>query len=316
VGEVMRHYVRKAPENALCDAPRILAHRLVRTCQMRPGARIAHWQNVIASLNQRDLMSNENPLLDAASNELTGWSDPLRRLRDALERDELRLFFQPIAAMSGSEPYLMAEILVRLIEEENLQLPPGEFLPVFEHYGMMPELDRWVVRNSLAALAASRTSGFRRLSINVSAQSLHDRSMHQYVAGRLDQVGLPARVLCFEVDENDVLTTPQVAARFATELRRLGCQIAIDGFGYRARSFAPLKTLHVDYLKIDGSITRNLLRSDGAVRKVQAIVRVCDAIGCGVIAECVEDVEVLERLRALGVGFAQGFGIARPGPLE
>jgi len=258
----------------------------------------------------------DDALLDAAAEALAGWGDPLQRLRDALERDELSLFFQPIMALRGAEPRHMAEILVRLNEEEHLQLPPGEFLPVFEHYGMMPELDRWVVRQSVAALIEGRTAGFRRLSINLSTQTLQDNGFHQFVARQLKRSGLPAESLCFEIVENDVLVRLDVAARVATELRRIGCRIAIDGFGYRARSFEPLKTMRVQYLKVDGRITRNLVRGDAALRKVQAIVRVCDAIGCGVIAECVEEAQTLERLRALGVGYAQGFGIARPAPLE
>ncbi|HEY5637092.1 MAG TPA: EAL domain-containing protein [Burkholderiales bacterium] len=254
-------------------------------------------------------------LLELAGNELAGWSDPVARLRQALDQDELRLFCQPIVALRPGEPYLMAEILVRLLEEEVAHLPPGDFLPVFEHFGMMPKLDRWVVAKACALLARNHTSGFRHLGINLASQTLRDAAMPNFIARTLEQFTVPPNALCFEIDERDVLGQPGPATAFAAQVRKLGCRVAIDAFGHRAVSFAPLKALQVDFLKVDGAITRNLLRGEVAQRKMQAIVRVGEAIGFGVIAEFVEDAEIIERLRALGVGYAQGFGIARPAPL-
>lgn len=254
-------------------------------------------------------------MLERAGRDLAGWADPVQRLRQALDRDELRLFCQPIVSLRADRPRYMAEVLVRLVEEEAAQLPPGEFLPVFAHYGMMPELDRWVVSRVARRLARNRTGGYRHFGINVASQSLSDSGMPEFVARTLEQHGVPANALCFEIDERDVLEQPAAAAAFGRSMRAHGCEVAIDGFGERAVSFAPLKSLQVDFLKVDGSITRNLLRSDIAMRKMQAIVRVGEAIGFDVIAEFVEDAEIVARLRTLGVGFAQGFGIARPGPI-
>jgi EAL domain-containing protein (putative c-di-GMP-specific phosphodiesterase class I) len=117
------------------------------------------------------------------------------------------------------------------------------------------------------------------------------------------------------VEESSVLARAESATQFAAAVKAEGCKVAIDGFGQRSVSFAPLKTLRVDYVKMDGSIVRNLLRSSIAEQKVKAVVRVGEAIGVGVIAECVEETDILVRLKTLNVGYAQGFGIARPAPI-
>jgi EAL domain-containing protein (putative c-di-GMP-specific phosphodiesterase class I) len=117
------------------------------------------------------------------------------------------------------------------------------------------------------------------------------------------------------VGESSILARAESAAQFAAAAKQVGCKVLIDGFGQRSVSFAPLKTLRADFVKVDGSIVRNVLRSPVAEQKLKAVVRVGEAIGVGVIAECVEEAKILARLIALGVGFAQGFGIARPAPI-
>jgi EAL domain-containing protein (putative c-di-GMP-specific phosphodiesterase class I) len=245
---------------------------------------------------------------------LTGWSDPLARLRSALEKNEFELYCQPIRALAGPPGYPIAEALVRLREEENALLPPGEFLPIFEHYRMMPQLDRWVVSSVVRSLRQG--SKLARFSINLAAQTLEDTTFPGHVATELKATGVPAASVLFELDELDLLAIPAAAARFAADAKKLGCGLMIDGFGRRSVSFAPLKTLRVDFIKVDGSITRKLLKSEGADAKMKAIVRVGEAIGVGVVAECVEEEPVLVRLKALGVGYAQGFGVYRPHPIE
>lgn len=257
----------------------------------------------------------DDQFLDRMDYELAGWSDPAARLRRALEKDELQLYIQPIVSLVEKR-FVMAEALVRLREEERMMLPPGEFLPAFEHHGMMPQLDRWVLGQVAHRLARGTAGGFRQISINVSWQTLADAEFPRDVGGALAGVGLRADALCFEIDESDVLQRLDVAAAFARQVRNLGCKVSIDGFGRRATSFAPLKALRVDYIKVDGSITRNVTRDEHAVRKLQAIVRVAEAIQVGVIAEFVEEAETLAKLRALHVGYAQGFGIARPAPID
>ncbi|HYD57196.1 MAG TPA: EAL domain-containing protein [Burkholderiales bacterium] len=253
-------------------------------------------------------------LLDELGNVLAGWDDPQARLRNALSKDELVLYCQPIRALQGPATHPIAEVLVRLREEESAMLPPGEFLPVFEHYGMMPELDRWVVRSVVKRLArGSKVPGF---SVNLSGQTLADAAFPKFVAGELMDARVPPKSLLFEVDESDLLAKPDVVRDFSTALRTIGVQTMADGFGRRAASFAPLKALVPRFIKVDGSITRRVLASETAARKLQAVVKVAEALGVEVIAECVEEQDILLRLKALGVGYVQGFGVYRPHPID
>jgi len=258
---------------------------------------------------------SESQFLDQMSQELTGWRDPFARLRQALDRDELQLYCQPILSLRPPGGFVMAEVLIRLREEEALMLPPGDFLPVFEHFGMMPELDRWVVSHVVRWLAAARPGSLRAFSVNVSVQTIGDPDFPAFVAAQLRSVKVAPAALTFEIEESSVLARTESAAQFAVAVKSLGCKVAIDGFGQRSVSFTPLKTLRVDYVKVDGSIVRNLLRSSVAEQKLKAVVRVGETIGVGVIAECVEETDILARLKALNVGYAQGFGIARPAPI-
>jgi len=258
---------------------------------------------------------SESQFLDQMSQELTGWRDPFARLRQALDRDELQLYCQPILSLRPPGGFVMAEVLIRLREEEALMLPPGDFLPVFEHFGMMPELDRWVVSHVVRWLAAARPGSLRAFSVNVSVQTIGDPDFPAFVAAQLRSVRVAPAALTFEIEESSVLARTESASQFAAALKSEGCKVAIDGFGQRSVSFTPLKTLRVDYVKVDASIVRNLLRSSVAEQKLKAVVRVGEAIGVGVIAECVEQTDILGRLKALNVGFAQGFGIARPAPI-
>ena len=256
----------------------------------------------------------EDKFLQRMDSELTGWADPLARLKQAIEKDEFSLYCQPILSLSQAGGYPMAEVLVRLREEESALLPPGDFLPVFEHYRMMPQLDRWVVRNTLRRLAAG--SRIPRFSVNVSGQTLEDVEFLRFVSGHLTLHKVAPELLLFEIDESDMLFRPDAATRFAAAFRSLGVRVALDGFGRRAVSFSVVKALDPAFVKVDGSITRKVLSSETARTKMNAVLRVSEALGFGVIAECVEDQNVLTRLKALGVGFAQGFGIYQPHPMD
>ncbi|HVB49730.1 MAG TPA: EAL domain-containing protein [Burkholderiales bacterium] len=256
--------------------------------------------------------SGEAQFLDEMDAQLAGWADPRARLYQALKQNELVLYGQLILNLQDMQ-FAMAEVLVRLREEEAALLPPGEFLPVFELYHMLPDLDRWVVTNVVTQLA--RGSRIARLGINVSSQSLEDPGFAKFIADTLITASVPSTSLMFEIAESDVLFRLEHAARFAAAVRAIGCAVTIDGFGSRAVSFAPLKTLRTDFLKVDGSIVRNILRSPIALSKLVAVLRVGKTIGTDVIAEFVEDQDVLMRLKALGVPYAQGFGIHEPCPL-
>jgi len=252
--------------------------------------------------------------LERMDSQLAGWADPVARLRQALLQNEFELYCQPILALFGSERYPMAEILIRMREEERALLPPGEFLPLFEHYGMMPQLDRWVVSRVVERLASG--SRVPRFTINVSGQTLQDPQFPIHVGIETRKAAVPPASLLFEIDESDVLGRLEAASRFANAMKAVGCGLLIDGFGRRAVSFAPLKVLRVDYLKVDGSIVRKLLTSDAARTKMNAMLRVAEALSIGLVAECVEEQDILARLKALNVSHAQGFGVYQPHPLD
>jgi EAL domain-containing protein (putative c-di-GMP-specific phosphodiesterase class I) len=256
----------------------------------------------------------DDKFLERADAELAGWSDPVTRLREALRNNEFELYCQPILALAARDEHPMAEVLVRMREEERALLPPGEFLPAFEHFGMMSQLDRWVVFHVVQRL--SRGSRIGRFTVNVSAQSLQDAEFLPYVQAATGKYGVSPACLAFEIDESDVLARLDPAVRFAAAARALGCGVLIDGFGRRAASFTPLKVLRVDFVKVDGSVVRKLVSSEVARTKMNAIQRFAETLRMGVVAECVEGPDVLAQLKALKVSHAQGFGIQPPRPID
>jgi EAL domain-containing protein (putative c-di-GMP-specific phosphodiesterase class I) len=267
---------------------------------------------MLAQQPQPKIASMDEEFLQRADTALTGWTNPAARLRQALEKDEFELYCQPMLALTGEAAgsFPMAEVLVRLREEETALLPPGDFLPAFEHHRMMPELDRWVVRHTVKRLLAS--SRIHRFTINLSIQTLADAEFPRFVSTQLGMLGVPAERLGFEIDEADSLAQPEATLRFAAAVRAFGAKVLLDGFGRRSVSFAAIKALGVNFVKVDGAITRKLAAAEAARSKMEAIRRVGESLGFGVVAECVEEQEILDRLKALGVGFAQGFGIHPP----
>ena len=255
-----------------------------------------------------------DPQLQKMDEELAGWDEPAQRLRQALEKDELALYCQPIAALEGAVRFPRAEVLIRLREEEKAMLPPGEFLPAFEHYGLMPDLDRWVVRRIVKHLV--RGSRIPRYAINLSTSTLEDPVFPKAVAASLAATRVPGKSLLFEISEADALNKIEATLQFSTAIRAAGCGTIVSGFGRRTATFLPLKTLRPDYVKVDGVIVRKLLTSPAAEAKLKAILRVGEVMGFQVIAEMVEEQDILLQLKAMGVGYAQGFGIQQPQPIE
>jgi EAL domain-containing protein (putative c-di-GMP-specific phosphodiesterase class I) len=265
-------------------------------------------------MSEKDKLGDTGQFIQKMDGQLLGWEHPAARLREALEYDHFRLYAQPIVALAPPEGIAIAEVLVRLREEETRMLPPGDFLPAFEHYGMMGELDRWVVRNALRRL--EQGGAVKRLSVNVSSQTIEEPGFAPFVAVQLRLASLDPSSLVIEIDENDALDRRPAAERFAAEMKGIGCQLLLDGFARRSVSFEPLKALLVDYVKVDGTVTRNILRSGSAAAKLRAILRVGQVTGVKVIAECVEEAEVLASLKLLKVDYAQGFGVRKPEPID
>jgi EAL domain-containing protein (putative c-di-GMP-specific phosphodiesterase class I) len=275
-------------------------------------------QGILFRPLQFDMPEKEQPgettlFIQRMDGQLLGWEEPAARLRAALDYDHFRLYAQKIVPLTVPEDAAFAEVLVRLREEETRTLPPGDFLPAFEHYGMMGELDRWVLRNALRALARGGGSG--RLSINVSGRSIEEPGFAAFVAVQLRLALLDPAALVFEIDENDAIDRREAAERFAAGMKGIGCGLLLDGFARRSVSFELLKALRADYVKVDGTIVRNIMRSASAAAKLKAILRVGEVTGVKVIAECVEEAKILASLKLLKAGYAQGFGVHKPEPI-
>ena len=241
--------------------------------------------------------------------------DPVTQLRQSLAQDAFALYCQPIGALGGLVmTYPVAEILVRLWEEENALLPPGEFLPVLEHYGLMPELDRWIVRRALRILGSGSRIG--RFSANLSAQTLADRAFPTFLADALIAEGVAGHGLLFEIEEADALAAPQCTARFAALTGSLGTGLVIDGFGSTEESFSLLDLPCMQLVKLHGSLTRRLLGDALPSPQFERVVRETSARGIRLIADWVEEPQAFGRLKRLGVAYAQGFGVYKPRPIE
>ncbi len=236
------------------------------------------------------------------------------RLYRALAEDRFRLYAQPVVALKehGAEVEY-SEVLLRLADDQAGLLLPSVLIPAAERYQQMRAVDRWVVRAALSHLAARGDA--MRYGINVSAQSLSDAGFLDFVLGQLDSASLPPGRICFEITETAAITDLKHVLRFMGAVRERGCRFALDDFGSGLASFGYLKTLSVDYLKIDGHFVKDISTDPFDDAVVRAIQGIAETLGLRTIAESVESEAVLERVRAIGIDFAQGYAVAEPRPL-
>ncbi|TLY63578.1 MAG: PAS domain S-box protein [Gammaproteobacteria bacterium] len=251
-----------------------------------------------------------------------GVSDRHREMRwvagvaRAVEENRLELFFQPIVPIGTASSPGFLELTVRLRDDDGALVPPSEFIPAAERYNVMSIIDRWVVQQAVELLKARRLREEPPplLAVNLSGTSLNEQAFVEFV---LQSVGDPAiaSALCFEITETAAVTSLASVTYFMRELKARGCKFSLDDFGTGLSSFMYLKTLPVDFLKIDGQFVSHI--ADDAVDRsmVEAIIKVGRALGIATIAECVEAEAVLAELKRIGVDFAQGHYLARPLPI-
>lgn len=259
-------------------------------------------------------------LQDADQSIMRRHSDVLvvQRVHDALAHDRFTLFCQPILPLgaNGGEPRF--ELLLRMVTEDGEILPPDKFLSAAERYQLLPQIDRWVLRNALAALksqaGALRGRGMR-FSINLSGPSIADEGFLQHLESSVRDSGLPPELLCFELTETAAISNLARADRLMQRMRTLGCTFALDDFGTGLSSLAYLKALPVSTLKIDGSFVRDAATNQRTESMVRAIAQLAHTMGMETVAEYVETDELRIRMAALGVDFGQGFAIGKPLPL-
>jgi len=242
----------------------------------------------------------------------------VHRVNRALGEDRFRLFFQKVLPLSPDEHEQYGEILVRMVDEQGKMVLPMAFIPAAERYQMMPAIDRWVLTATLEALRERRPAlgDVSVCAINLSGQSLCDDHFLASVVDILDASSIDPTHICFEITETAAIANLTRAMRFISVLKGMGCRFALDDFGSGLSSFMHLKHLPVDFLKIDGGFVRDMAKDPVDAAMVEAINRIGHVMGIRTIAEAVENNAILERLRALGVNYAQGTIIARPEPFE
>ncbi len=241
------------------------------------------------------------------------------RVTRAVDDGRLELYSQPIIATRPDSPRLppFHELLVRLRDDDGELILPGEFIPAAERYNIVSAIDRWVLEHAVARLREFLAAGLEPplLALNLSGISICERSFLDHVLAQLEDP-LIGRNLCFEISETAVITSLSQAVFFMQEVKKRGCRFSLDDFGTGMSSFHYLKSLPVDFLKIDGQFVGNLGTDPVDRSMVEAITKVAGALGIATIAERVETAEALEQLTQLGVDFAQGFQVARPEPLR
>ncbi len=243
----------------------------------------------------------------------------VHRLSSAFDHNRFVLYAQPIAHVDGDRLVSHYEILVRMQDGQGEIIPPGAFIPAAERYNLMPMMDRWVIRKTLEMIRdAQGDLAFPPVecAINLSGQSLCDDDLLTYVVDLFDETGIPCESISFEVTETAAVANLTRAKRFISVLRGMGCSFSLDDFGAGLSSFGYLKTLPVDYLKIDGAFVRDMVidRVDNAM--VRSINEIGHLMGLKTIGEYAEDEMVLQALKRAGVDYAQGNAIAPPRPFS
>lgn len=242
----------------------------------------------------------------------------IQHIRQALNEDRFQLYCQNIVPLGGDSEFdTHYEILLRMKSDDGKIVRPTEFIAAAERYHLMPAIDRWVVTHALALLskrlARSEINGI--FAINISGQSLDDEDFLDFVMAKLHGSAIPPEMICFEITETVAATNLVVVQRFMSVLRGMGCRFALDDFGRGISSFAYLKNLNVDYLKIDGLFVKDIVNDEIGCAMVESINHIGHIMGMQTIAEFVESQDVLEKLIELGVDHVQGYQLGRPRPM-
>ena len=243
----------------------------------------------------------------------------LPRIRDALEHDQFRLFFQRIVSLSTETDEQHCEILLRMLDIDDTLVPPGAFIPAAERYGLMNSVDRWVISSAFDFMARHPdyvSHSGQLWTINLSGQTLCDDHFLDFVIGQFREKKIPPGNICFEVTETTAIHNLNRAIDLMSTLKVMGCRFALDDFGSGLSSFTYLKHLHVDFLKIDGSFVKDMLDDPMDCAMVESINQIGQLLGLRTIAEWVENIQLQEKLQELRVDYAQGYFVHKPEPLE
>ncbi|MFW2438132.1 MAG: EAL domain-containing protein, partial [Arenicellales bacterium] len=261
-------------------------------------------------------MYQPNDIEMVRRNRDTKW---VSRLRKSLETNSLLLSQQAIVPIASSQnPGSMFEILVGLENDEGERIPAGTFLAAAERYSLMPQMDRWVIENIFKWLSRNpqQLQQLETCMINLSGQTLNDDAITSYIMACMEKAAVPAKKICFEITETSAISNLAKTSRLMRNLKAEGCRFALDDFGSGMSSYAYLKHLPVDYIKIDGIFIRDLANDPIDLALVHSINEIAHILDKQTIAEYVENDDILNKLREIGVDYAQGFGIAYPATIK
>jgi diguanylate cyclase (GGDEF)-like protein len=252
---------------------------------------------------------------DVESTRRHGEMQWVTRLSHALEEDRFCLYVQAIVPLDASDD-THYEFLLRMIDETGEIIPPGAFLPAAERYNLITKIDHWVIEKSISLLADNPAflNQVNFCSINLSGQSLTDPEILKFIVSLLKKSEIQGEKLCFEITETAAISNLNMAMKFISTLKNLGCRFALDDFGSGLSSFAYLKNLPVDYLKIDGMFVKDMVDDPIDHAMVKSINEIGHVMGMKTIAEFVENDVIKGMLKEIGVNYAQGYGIGKPQP--
>jgi diguanylate cyclase (GGDEF)-like protein/PAS domain S-box-containing protein len=262
---------------------------------------------------------HEYELDDTLVAERYGEMQWIHRIHRAFEDNRFRLFYQliqPISEEAGRD--LLCEVFIRMLDRNGKVIEPAAFIAAAERYHLIGSLDRWVVKTAFAALAEAQKREWSRpvlFAINLSGMSLSEESFLTFVVEELEKSSVDSRRICFEITETAAISKLDSAMRFISVLKTKGCRFILDDFGSGLSSFAYLRDLQVDYLKIDGEFVKDMMEDRVKRAMVESINQIGHVMGIQTIAEWVETRQTLEALKELGVDYAQGYWLCRPQPL-
>lgn len=257
---------------------------------------------------------------DQAMAERYGQMHWTAKISKAFEDDRFQLYQQPIVRLiDNSRNHL--EILLRMIDEDGNVIPPGSFMPAAERYGLMPVIDRWVIHETFMYMAGADPAdpikgSDRILAINLSGDSINDSTLLDFILQEKTTCNISLTNVCFEITETVAISNLSKATLFINELKTFGCKFALDDFGSGLSSFAYLKTLPVNYLKIDGAFVKDICNDVIDRAMVESIQQVGKVMQLDTIAEHVEDEATLLVLKQIGVDYVQGYYLGRPEAIE
>jgi diguanylate cyclase (GGDEF)-like protein len=238
-------------------------------------------------------------------------------IQNSLKDNRFKLYVQPIHTSLGAQPEIrMYEVLLRLKDDEGNISSPGNYIPAAERFGLMRDVDQWVIEQVIRALHKIGDTSDLCLFVNLSANTLSDKNFCDNVLQMIKDYEVDGNSICFEITETNAIRNIPQTADFIAALKQSNCFFALDGFGAGISSFSYLKDLPVDYLKIDGSLITDIHNSNINLAMVAAINEIGNVMNIKTIAEHVENETILKRLHNIGINFAQGFHFGLPKPID